>query len=425
MSSDRDTTRIVRSWLREDGHENADRVLDLVLDQIDTTPQRRATWWPVRRPLTMNNTIRYGVAAAVLTLATLVGFTLLNNQVGNEPTPTPSPSDTALVPPPAGLQHPFIGQPKPIVGLGTDVTAAILTFDGTTFKFFNGSIDVLGSAVSLTESGQLKLTTVLSGHTCEVGDEGLYDYSLSPGGSRLTISGTDDCAPREAAVVGEWQKSDCRNPDNFCLGNLEAGTYSSNYFEPRPQGEWAPRFGALTFTVPEGWAAAEDFPEGYGLLTQQAYAAADPAAEGCAACPDSIGIWAAPQAMAHDCSEKAASGVGTSAADLADWVVNNPDFRVDQQQSVTVDGRPAIVLDLGMAEGATPVCGDSGEAGVPVFFNGWALGIAAGDRQRFILVDLAGGDTIVINIDTLDPATLGAFVAQAMPIVQTFHFPPR
>jgi hypothetical protein len=48
-----------------------------------------------------------------------------------------------------------------------------------------------------------------------------------------------------------------------------------------------------------------------------------------------------------------------------------------------------------------------------------------GDRQRFILVDLSGGDTILINIDTLDPATLDAFLAEAMQIVQTFHFPPR
>ncbi len=100
MSTDRDTARIVRSWLREDGHENADRVLDLVLDQIDTTPQRRATWWPTRRPLTMNTTIRYGVAAVIVTLAALVGFTVLNNQIGNKPSPTPSPSGTALVPSP-------------------------------------------------------------------------------------------------------------------------------------------------------------------------------------------------------------------------------------------------------------------------------------------------------------------------------------
>ena len=55
MSTDRDTTRIVRSWLQTDEYESADRVLDAVLDQLDTTPQRRATWWPARRLPQMNN----------------------------------------------------------------------------------------------------------------------------------------------------------------------------------------------------------------------------------------------------------------------------------------------------------------------------------------------------------------------------------
>ena len=42
MSTDRDVTRIVRSWLHEDAYEDADRILNLVLAEIDTTPQRSA-----------------------------------------------------------------------------------------------------------------------------------------------------------------------------------------------------------------------------------------------------------------------------------------------------------------------------------------------------------------------------------------------
>ena len=44
MSANRDLTHTVRSWLQEDGHEDASRVLDLVLDQLDATPQRRVGW---------------------------------------------------------------------------------------------------------------------------------------------------------------------------------------------------------------------------------------------------------------------------------------------------------------------------------------------------------------------------------------------
>ena len=42
MSTDRDVTRIVRSWLEEGVTALPDRVLDDVLDQLPATPQRRA-----------------------------------------------------------------------------------------------------------------------------------------------------------------------------------------------------------------------------------------------------------------------------------------------------------------------------------------------------------------------------------------------
>ena len=50
MSTDRDVTRIVRSWLEEGVTALPDRVLDAVLDQLPATPQRRARWpaWRLR-----------------------------------------------------------------------------------------------------------------------------------------------------------------------------------------------------------------------------------------------------------------------------------------------------------------------------------------------------------------------------------------
>lgn len=107
MSTDRDVTRVLRSWLHEDGHENADRVLELLLDQIDTTPQRRAAW-PARRVPLMKNTFRIAVAAAAVVVVALVGFQLLRGaNVGGpsasqseslEPTPTPVPTVAADFP---------------------------------------------------------------------------------------------------------------------------------------------------------------------------------------------------------------------------------------------------------------------------------------------------------------------------------------
>lgn len=117
MTTDRDTTtRVVRSWLQTDEHESADRVLDAVLDRLDTTPQRRATRWPAWRLINMNNTAKVALAAvAVLAIAFLGIRVLLPAQnVGDPgPTPTPTPTPVALHSGPlaAGTYaaHPFAG----------------------------------------------------------------------------------------------------------------------------------------------------------------------------------------------------------------------------------------------------------------------------------------------------------------------------
>ena len=98
MSTDRDTTRIVRSWMRTDEHESADRVLDAVLDQLDTTAQRRAGWLGRRLPQ-MNTTAKLTLAAAAVLVVAFLGmrFMLSGQNVGSEgPTPTPTPTPSSL-----------------------------------------------------------------------------------------------------------------------------------------------------------------------------------------------------------------------------------------------------------------------------------------------------------------------------------------
>jgi hypothetical protein len=100
MSADRDVTRIVRSWLHEDAYEDADRILNLVLDEIDTTPQRRASWLARRFPPMKNNLVRVALVAAVLVVAVIIGANLLpKSDVGPSPSVEPSlsaaPSATA------------------------------------------------------------------------------------------------------------------------------------------------------------------------------------------------------------------------------------------------------------------------------------------------------------------------------------------
>ena len=100
MSTDRDVTRIVRSWLDEGVTTLPDHVLDDVLDQLPATPQRRSKWWPARRLLETNKALAFGMTAAAVVIVALAGITLFGsggvNIGGPEPTPTPNPSPAAL-----------------------------------------------------------------------------------------------------------------------------------------------------------------------------------------------------------------------------------------------------------------------------------------------------------------------------------------
>jgi hypothetical protein len=109
MSADRDVTRLVRSWIREDEHDSADRVLEIVLARLDTTPQRRS-WWAARRAGTMNNAMRIALLAASVAVAAVVGLRLLPSTSG--PGATPAPTAT-VAPEPTPRPLPFGGTIEP------------------------------------------------------------------------------------------------------------------------------------------------------------------------------------------------------------------------------------------------------------------------------------------------------------------------
>lgn len=96
MSTDRDVERIVRSWMDEGVTALPDRVLDLVLDQLPATPQRRASWLARRFPLLNNNIVRFGIAAAAVVLVAIVGITLLPRVGVGGPDASPSPRASAV-----------------------------------------------------------------------------------------------------------------------------------------------------------------------------------------------------------------------------------------------------------------------------------------------------------------------------------------
>lgn len=104
MSSDRDLTRIVRSWLEDGANVLPDRVLDSVLDQLPATPQRRHSWQAWRNPL-VSNTLKFALAGAAALVIAAIGIGLYFSQPGGIGPPAPSPSPTVaptLEPTPVG-----------------------------------------------------------------------------------------------------------------------------------------------------------------------------------------------------------------------------------------------------------------------------------------------------------------------------------
>jgi hypothetical protein len=105
MTTERDTTRLVRSWLRVDEHENADRILETVLGALDTTPQRRRIWPAWRLPY-MNSYAKLALAAAAVVVIALAGLRFLpgfNGPGGPIATPTPTLVTSGDFPPPGDV----------------------------------------------------------------------------------------------------------------------------------------------------------------------------------------------------------------------------------------------------------------------------------------------------------------------------------
>jgi hypothetical protein len=288
-----------------------------------------------------------------------------------------------------------------------------------------GTMDrhLLSSAASLTADGRIRLDLAANEGACTKGDVGLYSWSLSGSQRTLTVSdGEDDCAARLTAMHGVWWRMACRDPhDNFCLGDLDAGSYASQYVEPRldPGADFQPVFGALTYTVPEGWANSADWPDRLHLV---------PAAEFAKVTPDQqevdfeILLFTQPVALAQGApcfTGQADPGVGRTVDDLIAWLGGQRDLETTVPMDIEIDGHPGRWVDLRVDPERTSECEEL-EFVKPS--DGGPVAIVGKERQRLVLLDLGQGDVAGIRIFSRDPADFDAFVADAMPVIESFEF---
>ena len=130
MSTDRETSRIVRSWLEDGVTALPDRVLDAVLDEVPATPQRRS-WWPTRRIAQVNKFVPVAIAAAAVLVVAVIGYNMLPGPggPGGQPTAVPTVQPT-LAPLAAGSFKSHGAQIElEVAGEGANVTGSMTVVD--------------------------------------------------------------------------------------------------------------------------------------------------------------------------------------------------------------------------------------------------------------------------------------------------------
>ncbi len=425
MNRQRDIERVLDAWFVDGTSRMPDRLFDAVLDEVGRMPQRRRPW-SNRKVRPMSLQVRLAAAAAVIVLIGGAGLAFLNNRsadtnVGASPSvpPTPGAASGAL---PAELEHFFLAPRRTSIDVPPNQDRAIVSFIDGEFQFNDR---LLPSSASAAAADQVRLVSTADSHGCAVGDAGFYTWTLSPGGTRLTLTLVDDaCAARAAVVPGaDWIRSDCPNPDNLCLGDLEAGAYSSQYIDPYvPLGrQWRARFGAITYTVPEGWANTSDFPTNYTLQQQGA--------------TDESGIYVYSEfAIIEDdeaCTELPKPGIGRDATSMSTYLSGHDGLVASDPVATTIGGLDGFTMLLEIDPAWTRSCPfiTEGTPIVPLFIDpdseegGMAHAIQPGSQMRVYLLDLGGERSLVIIIEGHGDASWQALIDEATSVVESMQFP--
>lgn len=207
-----------------------------------------------------------------------------------------------------------------------------------------------------------------------------------------------------AACGGSSGTSASVAPSAAARPPLPAGTYTSSAFTP-----------AVTYTVPDGWEKVADSASYLQLV---------PAGSDIAG----IYLFRNPVAASQDpaCPDQPEPGVGATSSELVKWIRERPGLTVSSPAMVNVGGLPGISVDVGIKEGWTQSCAFANGSPTVPLFNGGAAGyhwVVYGDeRMRLYLLDLPGGGTVVVNVNTVDGALIDQLIADALPIVKSMSF---
>lgn len=433
MTRTDDIERVLDRFYADGPSEMPDRVFLSVVDRIERVPQRRLAL--MTRFTTMNAKLRLAAAAAIVVALVGVGAFAFSrpSSVASQPTPSPSQAASPTTPAggsaplPAALQGRWVGVPRVVPEAPEPPyrNALVLTDAQLGFALAGqGTEQQFASIADLTAPAQMRLRGATTDGGCKPRDEGTYTFTVEASGTALTLTPiADACAPRAAALTGDWVHVGCPENQGWCLGNLAAGTHASTIFTPFvAPAAWAFAYGKFSYTTPAGWANVEDCPGCYVLAKQEAPAST------------AITIWndVAAHRQDNQCTFGPAPGVGRSADAIVNWLTKLPGLTTTTPAPISVGGLRGKMVDLAVKPTWTATCpyaDPPGRALVSTFSDpdptkqdGLDWNIQAQGRTRIIALDLGDGHALVINIEGQTKADYDALLPDAMQVVNTFAF---
>lgn len=182
-------------------------------------------------------------------------------------------------------------------------------------------------------------------------------------------------------------------------GILSAGSHTTQAFDP-----------AFTFSVPNGWVNAYDEPGYFELFPDTPANQAEHARSDALAHHMYMGLHASPW---FTC-ESVEDNQGATAADMLAAASANEVLAVADPIDVAIGGLTGKQFDVKRNPDWTGTCPEDSQFPAEVD--------PEDARVRTILLDVPGGGVLVIFLESMNPAEHEAFLADAMPIVESFEF---
>jgi hypothetical protein len=234
----------------------------------------------------------------------------------------------------------------------------------------------------------------------------LLPRSNGPGGPTPTpvltptpdVSASPSAAPSAAALFPEWYTTE---HDSTAAGILPPGSAATRAFVR-----------GATFTVPAGWVNTVDTSEFYGLFGETPANEAEFGLTGNIAQGIFMALVDTPSGLICDAIETS----GASSAALVDSLVANEALLTSERVDVTIGGLSGAQVDAHIDPAWTGSCPLGPDDPPTKDYKDY--------RGRFVFLDSPSGAKLMIIVDSVHAAGFEGFLAEAMPIVESFDFTP-